>query len=78
MKTHKINDKISLHFCPVKENFFPKLVQKENTINIPLLISDEEIDLITERLDLIDFLNLPFHYIKMVVSGCISTVIKYP
>jgi len=78
MKTHEITDTISLCFDQVKENFFPKLKMADTTINIPLLVEDHEIEIITKKLVLINFCNLPLHYIEKIVSGCITTVLKYP
>jgi hypothetical protein len=77
MRTYKITDSVSLYFDQVKENFFPKLRLEDEVISIPLLVAYHEIDVVTNNLKLINFGNLPLHYIKMIIAGCISTVLKY-
>jgi hypothetical protein len=77
MRTHQINNNIYLQFKPVNENFYPQLVHKKDVINVPLLIAHEEIDIILEKITLINFMNLPVNYIRMIIAGCISIVLKY-
>jgi hypothetical protein len=78
MKTHKINDSVFLQFCPHNENFLPRLIHSKGITNIPLIIADSEIEIVINKLDLIDLLDFPIHYIEMIVAGCISLILKYP
>lgn len=78
MRTYQINDNIYLQFKPVNDNFYPQLVHTEGVINVPLLVADEEIDIILEKIGLINFVDSPVNYIEMIIAGCISTVLKYP
>lgn len=77
MQTHQINDKVLLQFKPINENFYPQLVYKNDMINIPLLVAGEEIDIILKKIALINFMDFPVSYIKMIIAGCISIVLKY-
>jgi hypothetical protein len=77
---HTIDNNTTLQFCPLRNNTFllPKIVRGDDFRSIPLLIEEDEIDRMTRKLDLIDFRDLPIHYIEMIVAGCIMTVLKYP
>ncbi len=77
MITHKISDDIILQFCPVKDNYYPIVKDRDDYRNIPLLVAEQEIEIITDTLKLINFVNLPLHYSAMVIAGCISIVLKY-
>lgn len=78
MRIHRINRSTSLEFHSLRgRDFIPKIVQDSDIISIPLLVAEGEIDRVTDKLGLIDFMNLPLHYIEMIVAGCISTVLKY-
>ena len=77
MKEHKLNNLASLQFIPVNGLFFPKVIQGDNDITVPLLVSDDEIETIINRISPIDFNDLPANLIAKIIAGCISTVLKY-
>lgn len=78
MIKHQINENVCLQFNPVNENFYPQLVHKKGVTNVPLLVAHEEIDIILEKITLINFMDFPVSYIRMIIAGCISIVLKYP
>jgi len=57
-------------------DFLPKLIQKEDAIDLSLLVMEHDIHNITHKLKVINFYNLPHDYIKMIISGCIVIVLK--
>lgn len=69
---------IALQFCPHNENFLPRLIHSKGITHIPLIVADSEIEIVIDKLGLIDLLDFSIHYIEMIVAGCISVVLKYP
>lgn len=77
MITHKLNDKTTLQFRPIYgEDFIPYLVQGDIEKKIPLLVTEAEISVIQEKIKHINFLDLSLDYIKMVIAGCMSILMK--
>lgn len=77
MITHKINDHITIQFRPINGNgFVPYLVKDAAAHRIPLLISENEIPIIQEKLGLINSWDFSLEYTHMIIAGCISTIMK--
>jgi hypothetical protein len=77
MIIYKINDHVVIEFRQINEdNLIPYIVKDTTASRIPLLISENEVLIIQEKLSLINFWDFSLEYIYMIVAGCISTVIK--
>lgn len=78
MISHRISDSIIPQFCPYDDNFLPRIVHDKEITPISLIVADPEIELIIDKLGLLNLIDFPIHYIGMIVAGCISVVLKYP
>lgn len=77
MITHKLNDSVTLKFTPKAGFFSPNLITDNGTCYIPLLVAENEVEVIIDRLSQVNFVDLPLNFISMITKGCISTVLKY-
>lgn len=77
MAVFELTPEIGLEFCPLRGDAYKPIILKDGDfITLPLVVVEDEIESILERLKAIDFSGHPLNYIKMMVSGCIAIVLK--
>jgi len=74
---HNLTKDINLKFNHHKDSsYWAELVQNDNSIPIPLLLTETEAIQAVNRLKGIPLHNYPIGYLRMIVAGCIKITIS--
>lgn len=72
-----ITDNINLRFISTDDiNYWAELSNNEGPVTIPLLLTKEEAQETLEKIKYIDISDFPLHYIRMIIAGCMMTIIR--
>lgn len=72
-----MNEHFELQISTSKLNFFRvTLTNKVKSFLIPLLLTEGQVKTGIEKLKEIDFKDLPFDFVKMIICGCFVTIMQ--
>lgn len=72
-----LTDNINIRFISTDDmNYWAELLNNENPVTIPLLLTKEEAQETLEKIKYLDISDFPFHYIRMIITGCMMIIIR--
>lgn len=72
-----LTNSVNLKFISIDDiNYWAELHSNEKPITIPLLLTKEEAQKTLEKIKYLNFSNFPLNYIRMILAGCMMTIMR--